>query len=240
MHEDSSLFASYASVAKRYRPLTREEEYALSHRLRGGDAHARELMIRHNVAYVLSIAGRWAASQDRIDDYIQEGMYGLLKAVDRFDPAKGNRFSTYASWWIRAYVRKFVHQNRSAIHRPAQKPGEQRQPFGSDSSLDAPIGDEDGDAMIDLLEAGDELADEAAIRSARKAEIAADLARLKKRIGGLGMDIVERRLKTGKAETLEQIGDDWGLSRERVRQVETVTKRILARALARFNEEIED
>jgi len=224
----------YVKIARRHPPLSREREYELSNRSRAGDKGARRLLINHNVAFVLSLCRRYQGKGCRMDDLVQEGMIGLLKAVEHFDPAKGNRFSTYASWWIRAYVGKYLRDMRATVKPQIAPPGEERRALPRDFSLDAPIGDEEDTTWLDRLENEDPLQDDQFQREERAAEVREALRRVKKRIGGLGWDIVRQRLEADTPRTLEDIGKDWGLSRERVRQVEKTTKAFLERYLDPF------
>ena len=86
--------------------LTREKEISLARRIHKGDNKARDEMIRSNLRLVVSIAKNYSRRGLTLLDLIEEGNLGLLKAVERFDPAAGCRFSTYASWWIRQAIKK--------------------------------------------------------------------------------------------------------------------------------------
>lgn len=216
----------YLRSLPRYQPMTREEERELADRCRRGDTRAREELVKRNLPFVIAVAKRSLGRGARLDDLVQEGNIGLLKAVEKFDTGKGTRFSTYAIWWIRAYIGKYLKEVHSSV-----RGGEDGARRGlKDLSLDVPV-DEDGE-----LTALDRLEDEGPnpeerIGSAESDAIVRDrLERYRKRIGPLGWDIVEGRLGTDDPETLEQIGRRWGLSRERVRQVELQTRKLLKRA----------
>ena len=84
--------------------LTREEEVALSTRARKGDARARNELIQKNLRLAVSVAKKMQRKGTDLEDLIQEANIGLMKAVEKFDPTKGFRFSTYAHWWIRQSV----------------------------------------------------------------------------------------------------------------------------------------
>lgn len=231
MAQEYDSLAPYLKIAQRHPPLTREREYELSSLSRSGDQAARRLLVNHNVAFVLSMCRRYAGKGVRLDDLVQEGMIGLLKAVQHFDPAKGNRFSTYASWWIRAYVQKYLRDMRATVKPIVAQPGDERRALPRDFSLDTPIGDDDDTTYLDRLENHDPDQEDRFFRSERANEIQEALHRVKKRIGGLGWDIVQQRLEADQPRTLEEIGKDWGLSRERVRQVEKATRAFLERYL---------
>jgi len=234
MAQEYESLAPYIKIAQRHPPLTREREYELAGRSREGDKSARRLLINHNVAFVLSMCRRYAGKGCRLDDLVQEGMIGLLKAVEHFDPAKGNRFSTYASWWIRAYVQKFLRDMRATVKPIVTAPGVERFALPRDFSLDTPIGDDDDTTHMDRLEDMSPGQEDNYFRSEHSEEIQDALTKVKKRIGGLGWDIVQQRLEEDQPRTLEEIGKDWGLSRERVRQVEKSTRTFLQRYLQQF------
>lgn len=234
LSQEYESLAPYVKIAQRHPPLSREFEYDYSNRARAGDARARQLLINHNVAFVLSMCRRYQGKGCRMDDLVQEGMIGLLKAVEHFDASKGNRFSTYASWWIRAYVQKFLRDMRATVKPIIAPPGEERRALPRDFSLDAPIGDDDDTTWLDRLEDVDPSPDAQVARQEYSTEVRDALERVKKRIGGLGWDIVEQRLESDDPRTLEEIGKEWGLSRERVRQVEKSTKAFLERYLDKY------
>lgn len=232
--QDYESIAPYVKIAKRHPPLTREREYELADASRAGDKASRRLLINHNIAFVLSMCRRYAGKGCRLDDLVQEGMIGLLKAVEHFDPAKGNRFSTYASWWIRAYVQKFLRDMRATVKPVITAPGVAQFALPRDFSLDTPVGDDDETTHLERLEDFGPGPEDDYMRQEHSDDVRAALERVKKRIGGLGWDIIEQRLEEDSPRTLEEIGKDWGLSRERVRQVEKATKTFLERYLEPF------
>jgi RNA polymerase primary sigma factor len=206
----------YLRSLPRYQPLTREEERELADRCRRGDPRAREELVKRNLPFVIAVAKKSLGRGARLDDLVQEGNIGLLKAVEKFDTGKGTRFSTYAIWWIRAYIGKYLKESHSSV-----RGGEDGARRGlRDVSLDVAV-DEDGElTALDRLE-DDGPSPEDRVGAAESDAIVRDhLERYRKRIGPLGWDIVEGRLGSDDPETLEQIGRRWGLSRERVRQVE--------------------
>jgi len=232
--QENEALVPYIKVARLHPPLGREREYELSARSRKGDAKARQLLVNHNVAFVLSMCRRYQNKGCRLDDLVQEGMIGLLKAVEHFDPAKGNRFSTYASWWIRAYVQKYLRDMRASVKPVITGPGQAKFALPRDLSLDAPVGDDDDTTHLDRLEDGGPSQEDDFLRDEHSQEIREALERVKKRVGGLGWDIIQQRLERDQPRTLEEIGKDWGLSRERVRQVEKTTRSFLERYLESF------
>jgi RNA polymerase primary sigma factor len=232
--QENEALVPYVKIARLHPPLGREREYELSARARKGDARARQLLVNHNVAFVLSMCRRYQNKGCRLDDLVQEGMIGLLKAVEHFDPAKGNRFSTYASWWIRAYAQKYLRDMRASVKPVITGPGQAKFALPRDFSLDAPVGDDDDTTHLDRLEDGGPSQEDDYLRGEHAQEIREALERVKKRVGGLGWDIIQQRLEQDQPRTLEEIGKEWGLSRERVRQVEKSTRSFLERYLEPF------
>jgi len=222
--------SKYLDGLKGFPPLTREEEHELALRVKKGEASARELLVRHNLPFVVSISRKYLGRGARLDDLIQEGNIGLLKAVEHFDPHKGTRFSTYAIWWIRAYIQKYLKDARSSV-RGGDSEG---RVYQRDLSLDTAL-DEEGDVShLDLLESDLPGPESLALSRERDEDVNEALGRLRKRLGDLGWDIVNERLKQESPKTLEELGKRFGVSRERVRQVELRTRTFLARYLASF------
>jgi len=213
-------------------PLTRTEEHALALRARGGDLTAKKKLVQHSLALAVAVARRQRRGLLRLDDLIQEGSLGLMRAVESFDPHAGTRFSTYAVWWIRAYIGKYLYEARSAV-RPRRGTVAQH-----DVSLDSSINDEDGPGPSRLEQVTEEgPSPEAACgASERDRQVRGALGHLRRNVGELGWDIIHNRLEQDSPETLEQIGRRWGLSRERVRQVEVKTREHLQRSLQPIHE----
>ncbi|HZN93688.1 MAG TPA: sigma-70 family RNA polymerase sigma factor [Myxococcales bacterium] len=214
--------------------LTREEEYDLSRRARKGEEAARQQLATSNLAFVVAVAKKFANRGARLDDLIQEGNVGLMKAIEHFDPKKNVRFATYAVWWIRAYITRYLKDNRSQV-----RGGEAERPVMTDFSLDASLDEEGETTFLDRLEDGGPSPQERYISREQDTEVQEALAKVKKRIGDLGWDILTERLTQDKPRTLEELGARWGVSRERVRQVELKTKSFLARYLSAFNQDQE-
>ena len=120
-HETPELLAGYLDCIGRGRLLTHREEMEFSRRAKAGDGRARRELIERNLKLVVSIAKRYRGMGLPFEDLIQEGNLGLMKAVDKFDPDKGHRFSTYATWWIRQAVGRAVSDKGRTIRLPVHQ-----------------------------------------------------------------------------------------------------------------------
>jgi RNA polymerase primary sigma factor len=215
----------YLEAMRSHPPLDRGAEHALAVRARAGDVAARQTLARHNLALVVAVARRQRLGGVRLEDVVQEGNVGLMKAIEKFDPHAGTRFSTYAVWWIRAYVGKYLKEARSSV-RPVSGAVAQ-----ADLSLDATVDEEGEITHLDRIEDGRPGPEERFLATEGDLRVRRALGRARKRIGELGWDIVHARLQRDEPVTLEEIGKRWGVSRERVRQVELRAKHVLHRAL---------
>jgi RNA polymerase primary sigma factor len=253
----------YLNEITRIPLLSRGEEQALAARVRAGDEAAKQRMIEANLRLVVQIARRYRNRGLPLPDLIEEGNLGLLRAVEKFDPNRGTRFSTYATWWIRQAVTRALANQARTIRLPvhvemllARFAREQRrltQTLGRAPtvaemakalgiseqeveeleevrqhpvSLDAPVSGE-RDATL-----GDIIRD----RTAEPAESIASLFRERSDLVSVLDDlaanertVLRRRfgLEGDPPETLEAIGQRLGLSRERVRQIESAAIRKL-------------
>ena len=108
----------YMREISRYELLTPEEEVALSMRISAGDEDARHYMIKANLRLVVKISRRYMNRSLALGDLIEEGNIGLMRAVEKFDPAYGCRFSTYATWWIRQSVERAIMNQSRTIRLP--------------------------------------------------------------------------------------------------------------------------
>ncbi len=113
-----SALGTYLKKLQESRLLTPTEEQALSRRVQKGEESARQAMIQANLRLVVSIAKRYIGRGLLLDDLIEEGNMGLMKAVMKFDPEKGFRFSTYASWWIRQAIERAIINQGHTIRLP--------------------------------------------------------------------------------------------------------------------------
>ena len=117
---DESLFA-YITQVKRISLLTFEEEQELSQRIQAGDESARRRLIEGNLRLVIKIARNYMTPDTHLMDLIQEGNMGLMRAVEKYDHFKQVRFSTYAFWWIRQAISRYLSNKRRAIRLPHKK-----------------------------------------------------------------------------------------------------------------------
>ena len=240
--------------------LTPAEEMRLAMRVKNGDEAARDHMIRANLRLVAKVAYDYVNLGLPLDDLISEGNLGLMKAIDRFDPTKGAKLSTYAVWWIKQHIRRALsHQVRtirlpvhlidklSLMRRIEEGLGDElgREPtveevakvtgvnptkleFLKDSSrppnsLGAPLGDDDRDGFT----RGDLVADERAAMPDTKVseqDILGQIDGLLDGLEGRERTIIEQRfgLCGEKRKTLSEVGEEFGVSRERIRQIQNI------------------
>ena len=217
--------AAYLDMIREFPPLSREDEHVLALKARRGDVGARQRLVRHNLAFVVAIARKQRRGTVRLDDVIQEGNVGLMRAVEKFDPDAGTRFSTYAVWWIRAYIGKYLKEARSSV-RPQSGTVAQ-----ADLSLDSAVDEENDTTHLERIEDDAPGPEDSFLTTEADGEVRDALGRIRKRVGELGWDIIHNRMQQDQPRTLEEIGKRWGVSRERVRQVELRTKQFLARYL---------
>jgi RNA polymerase primary sigma factor len=117
--EAQDVLTQYLGRVRGGRLLDADEEKALSRRAHRGDLRARQRLIECNLRLVISIAKKYRGRGVAFEDLIQEGNAGLIRAVEKFDPEMGNRFSTYATWWIRQAVTRAVADHARTVRLPA-------------------------------------------------------------------------------------------------------------------------
>ena len=245
----------FLNEAGRYKLLTAEEEVELAKRIERGDKEAKDLMINSNLRLVVSIAKRYQGHGLSLLDLIQEGIIGLIRAVEKFDYRKGFKFSTYATWWIRQAVQRGVANKSRTIRIPVHivereqkiaraerelvaKLG--RQPTDQElakeaklplkqvrevksaaravTSLDKPIGEDDSGSFGDLF-AAEAHTDEEVEVSLRQETLRKALDELPDRERSV-LELRYGLAGDGEPMSLEAIGRQLGITRERVRQIE--------------------
>ena len=247
--------------------LTPEDEIRLAAKIKKGDKEARSLMIRSNLRLVVKIAHDYANLGLPLLDLISEGNIGLMKAVERFDPAKGGKLSTYAAWWIKQSIKRALANQSKTIRLPVHlvdkiskmrrvslQMSEElgREPTDDElaeeiglssskvsqlktaairpASLDAPISDDDSTEFGEIVSDMDALTPFELLRDEN----------LRNEVGDLLTVLDEREKKIifsrfgldgGKPKTLEEVGKKFGVTRERIRQLQNIALAKLRRAL---------
>src|ERR671933_2057023 len=138
----TDILGLYLSRARRHRILSREEEAALSARIREGDETAWEELVSCNLRLVVSIARRYVGQGLEFADLIQEGNLGLMRAAWGFDAAFGTKFSTYATWWIKQSIGRAISNKASFVRLPVHAADEERVVNGARNHLQAATGRE--------------------------------------------------------------------------------------------------
>jgi RNA polymerase primary sigma factor len=221
-HRRHDELGPYLDAVRSASRLSGEEEHWLAIAARTGDASARQRLVEHSLGFVVAYARKLHLGTVRLDDVIQEGNLGLVRAMETFDPYAGTRFATYAVWWIRAYVGKYLKEARSIVRPRVGTVAH------ADLSLDAPFDEEDDSTHLDRVEDDRPGPEEELVTNETAREVREALTHFRGRVGELGWDIIHSRIQHDAPHTLEEVGERWGLSRERVRQVELQTKRLLA------------
>ncbi len=250
----------YMRDVERHPLLTREEEHELAVRLREtGDPEAALKLVTSNLRLVVKIAHDYHRAAYSMLDLVQEGNVGLMQAVKKYDPYRGVKLSSYAAWWIRAYILRFILENARLVklgttqaqrklffnlRKEQQKLAAQGfevtplllaerldvseqevqdmdQRLSQDEfSLDLPVGDMDKGSRADRLVSQQEPVDEQLAETELQEIVRTKMAEFGARLEGKERYIFEHRMAALEPMTLQQIGDHFGLTRERARQIE--------------------
>jgi RNA polymerase sigma-32 factor len=268
----------YLTEISQYRLLTRDEERALAKRVQeGGDEEAAYVLVTANLRLVVKIALEFQRVwMQNLLDLIQEGNIGLMQAVTKFDPYKNVKFSYYASFWIKAYILKFIMDNWRLVKigttqgqrklffklkkekqklidqgfdpKPkllSQRLGVSEKEIvdmdqrldGWDVSLDAPLKEDSDTERIEFLNTETESTEDRVAKKEMENLLHNKIAEFRKKLNKRELEIFEQRIFSDAPVTLQEIGDRYNISRERVRQVE---KAIVKKMREFFKKEIPD
>jgi RNA polymerase primary sigma factor len=251
--------------------LTPAEEVKLARRIRKGDTSARERMIKANLRLVVKIARDYEGYGLPLLDLINEGNIGLMKAVERFDPRKGAKLSTYAAWWIKQAIKRGLADQGKTIRLPvhvvdklfnirrteaklqdvlgreptteeigeelgipASKVAQMRTAAIRPASLEAPLGEDDSNQISEVV------ADENASTPYEDLEEKTNVKLIQEIIQDLDereKTILRHRfgLDGEKEKTLEEVGEQFGVTRERIRQLQNIALQKLRKKIERLD-----
>jgi RNA polymerase primary sigma factor len=257
-YEEIDPYTLYLREIGQTKLLTPQEEIALARRIRKGDEAAREAMIKANLRLVVKIARDYDGYGLPLLDLINEGNIGLMKAVERFDPTKGAKLSTYAAWWIKQGIRRALNNQAKTIRLPvhvADKLLHMRRAaiklqevFGREptddelageldmtaarvtqlriaairpTSLNAPIGDDDSDQFSEII--ADQMA-ETPYQQLEEKTYTNMIRELVETLPSREATILRYRfgLDGDNEKTLEEVGEKFGVTRERIRQIQNM------------------
>ena len=268
----------YLNEISQYRLLTRDEERELGARVQEqGDSEAAYRLVTSNLRLVVKIALEFQRVwMQNLLDLIQEGNIGLMQAVKKFDPYKNVKFSYYASFWIKAYILKFIMDNWRLVKigttqgqrklffklkkekqrlidegfdpKPkllSEKLGVSEREIvdmdqrlnGWDVSLDAPLKEDSDTERIEFLSTETPSIEDNVAKKEMEFLLHAKIAEFRKKMTKRELEIFDQRIFSDSPVTLQEIGDRYGISRERVRQVE---KSVIKKMREFFKKEIPD
>ncbi|HYO98550.1 MAG TPA: RNA polymerase factor sigma-32 [Polyangiaceae bacterium] len=252
----------YMREVQRHPLLSPDEEHSLAvNYSKSGDVTAAARLVTANLRLVVKIAYEYRRAYRNMTDLVQEGNIGLMQAVKRYDPYRGVKLSSYAAWWIRAYMLRFILNNwrlvkigttqaqrklffnlskeKAKLSALGIEPTDAevarrlnveesevvemgRRLSRGDASLDAPVGDSDDrtTTRMELLPATSDSPDRLAENAELGAVLHEKLDEFRKTLTGKDVAIFDKRLVADEPLTLQQLGDEFGVSRERVRQLE--------------------
>ena len=271
--------AVYMRDVQRYPLLSKEEEHALAVRFfEEDDLDAAKRLVTSNLRLVVKIAYDYRQAYKNILDLVQEGNIGLMQAVKKYDPYKGVKLSSYAAWWIRAYILRYILNNHRLVKVGTtqaqrklffnlQKEKARLSAMGieptaeliaenlnvperdvvsmdmrlaaGDASLDAPVGTSDGRsvARVELLPSQDVRVDDTLAEAQVEDQFSEKIHEFGATLEGKEKTIFDERLISDEPKTLQVLGDEFGVSRERVRQIE---KRLLKKMKEYLRNELGD
>ncbi len=269
-YDGDTAIKLYLREIGQVRLLTPQEEIELAARIKKGDKKAREQMIKANLRLVVKIARDYEGIGLPLLDLISEGNIGLMKAVERFDPAKGGKLSTYGSWWIKQSIKRALANQSKTIRLPVHlvdkisrmrrtalklqeilgreptdeelaeelgistaRVGQMRTAGIRPASLDAPIGDEDSNNFGEVVQ--DENA-ESPYEQLEEKTVTRMLQEMVKTLDPREATILRTRfgLDGGSERTLEEVGEKFGVTRERVRQIQNIALRKLRKMIEKI------
>jgi RNA polymerase sigma-32 factor len=252
----------YLKEISRHKLLTIEEEKELTLQLlETGDIETAKKLVLANLRLVVKIALEYKNAYRNVMDLIQEGNIGLMKAVSKYDPAKGAKLSYYASWWIRSYILKFIldnfrlikigttqeqkklfynlmrekqrllsmginpdvkllSQNLGVSEKAVIEMDHRLGSFGQEVSLDKPFDDNGSQTLGDIIGDDDENPEEKFADLQNLDILQKNLGEFVKGLKPRDQEIFKKRLLSEAPESLQSIADQYGVSRERIRQVE--------------------
>ena len=270
----------YLAELRRYALLSREEERQLGIRYKEqGEIQAAYRLVTANLRLVVMIAREYQRTTRNLLDLIQEGNIGLMEAVKKFDPYRGIRFPSYAVWWIRAYIIRYLINNwrmvklgttqaqrklffnlqkeKDRLEADGFKPGpkliaqrldvkeseviEMEQRLSArDLSVDASIDDEGANTLLDLLPSREDTAEDQVADAEFRHQVSEKMQAFGARLKGKEAVIFYSRLLAETPRTLQEIGTEHGISRERVRQIEARLKKRLKEYLLAELKDVKD
>ncbi len=269
-YDGDTAFKLYLREIGQVKLLTPAEEIELAAKIKKGDKKAREHMIKANLRLVVKIAHDYEGFGLPLLDLISEGNIGLMKAVERFDPSKGGKLSTYGSWWIKQSIKRALANQSKTIRLPVHlvdKISKMRrvamklqEVFGREptdeelaeemgmtpsrvaqmrtaairpASLDAPIGDDESNNYSEII--ADENAD-TPYEQLEDQTVTRMLQEMVKTLDPREATILRYRfgLDGGSEKTLEEVGEKFGVTRERVRQIQNIALNKLRRMIERL------
>lgn len=210
----------YLSEIDKIPLLTLEEEKALATKAFSGNKSAQKKLVEHNLRFVVKIANQYQGYMD-VEDLISEGNMGLMHAAEKYDPSTGNKFSTYAMWWIRAYIQKAIRETSKGIRFPATKFKEMKKPMWNIASLDKAIGSDDEESATLASFIKDDRIKDPEDEYWEK-ESASQLNQLIKMLKTNEQTVIIKRygLDGNKPMSLSEVGTLMDYSKERIRQLE--------------------